>query len=57
MAALLFRCLTTGLNVQWETEEILPDEEVGTSYLGIECPACTRLHFINLSTGKLLGDT
>ncbi|HZR90114.1 MAG TPA: hypothetical protein VFB02_25215 [Bradyrhizobium sp.] len=26
------------------------------SYRQIDCPACTRIHFINPETGKLLGE-
>jgi hypothetical protein len=26
------------------------------SFEAVNCPACTQLHFINRSTGKLLGD-
>jgi hypothetical protein len=56
MAPILFRCPATGLNVQWETDQVKPDDERAVPYQGITCPACTRLHFINRSTGKLLGE-
>ena len=26
------------------------------TYEGVTCPACLRIHFINKTTGKLLGD-
>jgi nitrite reductase/ring-hydroxylating ferredoxin subunit len=51
---ILFRCPHTGMNVQHS----LPDssgEPEGT-HRSIVCPACHRLHFINNSTGKLLGE-
>jgi hypothetical protein len=55
MAKLIFRCVQTGMNVQvW-----LPDSEPtdqADSYETVTCPACTRLHLVNKSTGKILGD-
>src|SRR5260370_608011 len=50
MAALIiFRCPQTGMNVQ----TLLPTQkdEVRT-YEAVTCPSCTRLHFIDTSTGK-----
>jgi hypothetical protein len=52
-----FRCPTTGFQVEWapdENEE--PDDEGRQMFQSIVCPACTRLHFINLKSGKLLGE-
>jgi len=55
MANLIFRCAQTGMNVQvW-----LPDEapaERADSYEAVTCPACTRVHLVNKTTGKTLGD-
>jgi len=34
-----------------EDDQDVPDNE----YEGIACPACTKLHFVNRKTGKLLG--
>jgi hypothetical protein len=51
----VFRCPQTGFNVQHRW----PDEEkasVDNVYETVTCPACTRVHLINRSTGKLLGD-
>lgn len=31
------------------------DDVQETDYEGVICPACTRLHFFNRKTGKLLG--
>ncbi|WP_324404896.1 hypothetical protein [Bradyrhizobium sp.] len=43
------------MNVQhWLAEGIDPDDPSGT-YDTVVCRACTRLHFINKETGKLLG--
>jgi len=51
---ILFRCPQTGMNVQhWLASE--PDNAEGT-HTSVVCPACTRLHFIDSSTGKLLGE-
>lgn len=52
MANLIFKCPHTGMNVQhW-----LPDEPADDSnYETVVCQACSRLHFINRSNGKLLG--
>jgi len=55
MGNVLFKCPTTGLKVQhWIAET--PANELQCTYDGVLCPACTRLHFINRSTGKILGD-
>jgi hypothetical protein len=49
---LIFRCPKTLNNVQhWLDGEDAPDHVYETVF----CPACTRLHFINRKTGKLLG--
>ena len=54
MATFIFTCPNNDLNVQHsfdDEDEDAPD----TEYKAITCPACTRLHFINLKTQKLLG--
>jgi hypothetical protein len=55
MAKLIFRCARTGLNAQvW-----LPDEAPtvqADSYEVVTCPACARIHLVNKTTGKMLGD-
>jgi hypothetical protein len=49
MAAFLYRCPTTGLNVQgWFADE-------KTTYETVTCLACTQVHLINRLTGKVLG--
>jgi len=53
-APFIFTCPNTGLNVEHSfdcDDEDAPD----TEYEAITCPACVRLHFINLKTRKLLG--
>ncbi|MCK1514663.1 hypothetical protein IVB22_19280 [Bradyrhizobium sp. 190] len=52
--SVLFRCPRTGMNVQHlltGLEQIGPD-----THLPVVCPACSSVHFVNASTGKLLGD-
>ena len=54
MAAFIYRCPTTALNVQgWFAEEIDSDQD--TIYETVTCPACTRVHLVNRATGKVLG--
>lgn len=50
---IIFKCPQTGINVQhW-----LADTEEGEkeTHVSVVCQACNRLHFINSSTGNLLG--
>ena len=43
------------MNVQvWLPEEAPSDR--ADSYESVTCPACTRLHLVNKTTGKILGD-
>jgi hypothetical protein len=53
MPTLLFTCPKTLMKVQhWlDGGEDTPDNE----YESVVCKACTRLHFINRKTGRLLG--
>jgi hypothetical protein len=55
MVRLIFRCVQTGMNVQIEMPEKAPTDHVD-SYESVACPACTRIHLINKTTGKMLGD-
>jgi hypothetical protein len=65
MASILFRCPYTGLNVPYlldddasrrdENNDVSRQDEK-SEYEAVTCPACTRLHFINKSTGKTLGE-
>lgn len=52
---LIFRCPRTGMNVQHWLEDAGASDPVCT-YETVVCKACTRLHFINRKTRKLLGD-
>jgi hypothetical protein len=49
-----FRCPQMDLEVQTLLDEKEKDD-AGIIYEAVICPACTRLHFINKSTGKTLG--
>ena len=58
MAHILFRCPYSGLKVQhWLDDDASPRHEKKSEYEAITCPACARLHFVNRSTGKTLGDS
>ena len=50
----MFRCPRTGMNV---SVRIAPDTSGQShAYESVACPACAQLHFINKTTGKLLGE-
>ena len=53
MAGFLYRCPNTGQLVQgWSADEIPAEED---SYESVTCLACTQLHFVNRTTGRVLG--
>ena len=52
MAAFLYRCPNTGLNVQgWVADDPTADD----SFRAVICTACTRAHLVNPRTGKVIG--
>lgn len=51
---IVFRCPQTGMNVQTLLEKQLRQE--GRSFASFTCPACMRLHFIDLASGIDLTD-
>ncbi len=52
---IIFRCPATGLNVQSRLS-LKDDQAVDQRhYEMVACDACSRIHFINCRTGKLLG--
>jgi hypothetical protein len=51
MAAFVYRCPATGLNVQGFFSDEVPAKEI---YEPVTCTACTRVHLVNRSTGKTL---
>ena len=53
MAGFLYRCPNTGQLVQgWSAEDVQNSED---SYESVTCLACSRLHFVNRTTGRVLG--
>jgi hypothetical protein len=56
MQPIYFRCPTTGFQVEWAADENENLDEGRQTFQSIVCPACIRLHFINLRNGKLLGE-
>jgi len=53
MAPIIFTCPRTLAKVQhWLEEDEGASED---EYEPVSCLACTRLHFVNRKTGKLLG--
>ena len=53
MGTLVFTCPETKLNVQQWFDDAEATHK--NEYVSIPCQACTKLHFINWKTGKLLG--
>jgi hypothetical protein len=53
MITLIYRCPTTGLKVQGmvEKREISSADE----FVSLKCAACGRMHFVNPTTGRVLG--
>lgn len=55
MVTFLYRCPTTGRNVQgWVAEEVNSDNGDNV-YETLVCLACNHYHLVNPSTGKVLG--
>ena len=59
MQAFVFQCPVTGLDVQQSVQDgaIQPREDGTRYYKGMGCAACAGLHFVDPSTGKILGET
>jgi hypothetical protein len=55
MVPFIYRCPTTGLNVQGLFADAVPADNTET-YESVSCPVCTRLHLVNRTTGRTLGD-
>ncbi len=49
----MFRCPNTGMNVQQLVED--DPDPAHDVFVSVKCPACGRIHFVNLLTHKLLG--
>jgi hypothetical protein len=53
MATLIYRCPATGHNVQgWVADD--PTASDPGVYETVTCIACTRVHLVNPTTGKVL---
>ena len=57
MGNVIFKCSRTGMNVQHWLADEPPSDDTTSSYETVTCNACRGFHFINQSTGKLLGDS
>jgi hypothetical protein len=56
MGNVIFKCPRTGMNVQHWLADEKPSAHAATSYETVTCNACSGFHFINRTTGKLLGE-
>jgi hypothetical protein len=54
MAAFLYRCPSTGKTVQGFIAEDVSDNP--NTYESMTCLACGGFHFVNPTTGKVLGE-
>lgn len=52
---ILFKCPRTGMNVQHRLDDE-PEASPENTHVPVRCPACMALHFVNSTTGKLLGE-
>ncbi len=53
MPTFLYRCPTTGFRVQGYWPGEIEDDE---AYEAVTCTACARVHLVNPSTGKVIGE-
>ena len=56
MANIIFRCPRTGMNVQIWLAKDDPAADQANDYESVTCQACLQIHFVNKTTGKLLGE-
>ena len=52
---IIYRCPITSLEVQTLLQPSDQSLEGKKHYESLTCPSCTRVHFVNRKTGKLLG--
>jgi hypothetical protein len=53
MAAFFFTCPVTRFRVQsWSDDDDPPDDR----YEGVDCLACTQVHFVDPKTGRVMGE-
>jgi ribosomal protein S27E len=53
MPTFLYRCPNTGFRVQGYTHEQTSDDD---SYEVLTCSMCSRVHLVNPTTGKVMGE-
>jgi hypothetical protein len=56
MGNVVFKCPATGMNVQHWLADEPPADDPQCTFETVVCQACSRLHFINRASGKLLGE-
>jgi hypothetical protein len=57
MFLFVYRCPATGKHVQGSFADDLPEGDAEAEvYESVVCLACSRMHFINRSTHRVLGD-
>lgn len=56
MTHVLYQCPRTGLKVQTMLAEETTTLDGQRTFELVRCPACTQVHFVNRTNGKLLGD-
>jgi hypothetical protein len=56
MTTFIYRCPTTGLNVQGLFVDRQPAVSSGHAFESMTCTACGRTHLVDPKTGKVLGD-
>ncbi|MDX3968274.1 MAG: hypothetical protein QHD01_16960 [Bradyrhizobium sp.] len=52
---ILFKCPRTGMIVQHRLDDDRAETPPENTHVSVRCPACMALHFVNSTTGKLLG--
>ena len=57
MPPFIFRCPTTGFQVQGFAAGNDESEETDDVFVGITCLACASVHLVNPKTGKTAGES
>ena len=52
----IFRCPVTGLNVQHIFDDDGSDTDDERAYEGVLCLACSGIHLVSRTTGRLVAD-
>jgi hypothetical protein len=53
MESFTFKCPNTSLRVQGFVAEAVSDKD---TYAPVQCVACSRVHYVNPKTGRVLGE-